>query len=232
MSTVTKAQVIRIINHGDDVKRYDFRVDKLDTFEAGQFLQLTLDDFNGSGNWPESRAFSIASSFNNENVITIIIKKVGTYTDRIFNELKKGGFCTLKYAYGDFLLPMFDDEARIHCIAGGTGISPFLSFFKQRKIEQNTNNMYLYYSVKKNENFAALDEVENCLKNSNINLYCTQEIIEGIKNSRIDFQDILFNIENIEKDYFYICGSNELINNYKILLQNQGALNIITEDWS
>lgn len=232
MATIAKAQVINISNHGEDVKRFDFRVDKLNDFEAGQFLQLTLEDFNGSGNWPESRTFSIASYINKDNKITLIIKKVGVYTTKIFNELKIGSFCTLKYAYGDFLLPMFDEDARVHCIAGGTGIAPFISFFHQRHYERNTENMYLYYSVRENHNFVALDEIKECLPKDNIYLYCSQEKVKDLKNSRIDFQDIKKNIQNIEEDYFYICGSNELIKNYTTLLRNYGVINIITEDWS
>lgn len=232
MSTVANAQVIKIANHGNDVKRFDFKVDKLDSFEAGQFLQLTLENFNGSGNWPESRTFSIASYINDEDIITLIIKKVGLYTERIFNELELGSFCTLKYAYGDFMLPMFDDDARVHCIAGGTGVAPFISFIKQRKFEGNANNMYLYYSVRNYENFVALSEIHECLNKKNVNLYCSQEKIEGIKNSRIEFQDIKNNIQNIKEDYFYICGSKELVEYYTFSLKEEGALNIITEDWS
>lgn len=232
MAEVAKAVVMSVNQHGDDIRKYILKVDELNSFEAGQFLQLTLDDFNGSGNWPESRAFSIASYMNDENTITLVIKKVGFYTNRIFSELQVGSCCTIKYPYGEFMLPMFDDQTPIHCIAGGTGISPFLSFMGQLQSQNNTDRMFLHYSSRKECDFVNLDLILNSLSSSNIRLYCTKEQPKQMTHRRITIEDILSNVSNIEEEYFYICGSTELINSMNVELLKAGAKNIVFEEWT
>jgi ferredoxin-NADP reductase len=208
------------------------QVDELNLFEAGQFLHLTLDNCNGSSNWPESRAFSIASYMNDDNTLTLVIKKVGTYTSRIFSELKAGSYCTIKYPYGKFLLPIFDDQAPIHCIAGGTGISPFLSFMGQLKSQNNTNRMFLHYASRNECDFVNLDIIFNALPPSNVRLYCTKEESEQMINRRVTIEDVISNVKNIEKEYFYICASTELIKSMNNELLKIGAKNIVYEEWT
>ena len=157
MAVVTNAEILSVIEHGEDVREFILKPKIYRRFEAGTFLQLTLEDVNASEIWPDSRTFSIASCHNKDKTIRLIIKKVGEYTGKLFNELKEGSECTIKYSFGDFLLPVFDKENPIVCVAGGTGIAPFLSFLGQLKNENNLNRMYLLYSVKKFENFIDIE---------------------------------------------------------------------------
>jgi ferredoxin-NADP reductase len=232
MAEVAKARVISVDQHGDNIRKYILKVDELNSFEAGQFLQLTLDDFNGSGNWPESRAFSIASYLNDDNTLTLVIKKVGPYTGRIFSELRLDSYCTIKYPYGEFMLPMFDDQTPIHCIAGGTGISPFLSFIGQLQLQNNTNRMFLHYSSKQECDFVNLDLIFVSLPSSNVRLYCTKEESKQMTHRRVTIEDVIANVKDIEKEYFYLCGSIELITFMGKELMKIGAKNIIFEEWT
>jgi ferredoxin-NADP reductase len=232
MSIITNATVQSIESYGSNVKRYTLKVNELGTYESGQFLQLTLEYFNGSGNWPESRAFSIANFRNSQNEIELIIKKSGFYTQRIFNELKEGVSCTIKYAYGDFLLPLFDPEARIHAIAGGTGVAPFLSFVQQLHAESSTDNFHLYYTVSFANEFVKLKMLESLLPKANLHLFCTRENINYALNKRVEISDVLHNLEHIKKDYFYLCGSNSLVETFKKGLTQLDANNIFFEDWN
>ena len=149
MSTISKAKVLSIREYGSDVREYIFQLEKNHYFEAGSFLLLTLEKKEDYSRWPsESRNFSIASQYNEEGTLKLIIRKVGYYTGRIFDELKVGSECVVKYAFGDFLLPFFDKSAKICCIAGGTGIAPILGFCEQLKKEKRENNLHVYYSFK------------------------------------------------------------------------------------
>ena len=58
-----RCQVQQITAHGDHVYTVDLTPERpVPRFRPGQFLHLTLDDYDPSGFWPESRVFSIASS--------------------------------------------------------------------------------------------------------------------------------------------------------------------------
>jgi len=58
-----RCRIQKITDHGDHVYTADLSPERpLPRFKPGQFLHLTLDDYDPSGFWPESRVFSIASS--------------------------------------------------------------------------------------------------------------------------------------------------------------------------
>ena len=107
MGTISKATVLSIKEHGKEIREYSLKLEKNHYFEPGSFLQLALEEKEDYTRWPDSRNFSIASAFNEQGKVKLIIRKVGEYTTRIFTELTVGGHCTVKYAFGDFLLPFF-----------------------------------------------------------------------------------------------------------------------------
>ena len=61
MAVVTQTEVISIIEHTTEIREYILKPYKYRRFEAGMFLQLTLEEVNSSDYWPESRTFSLAS---------------------------------------------------------------------------------------------------------------------------------------------------------------------------
>lgn len=230
MSTVSRAEVLQVISYNDEVREYILFIDDYVNFEAGQFLQLTLENVTASANWPDSRTFSIASYLNDEKTIRIVIKKAGEYTSKIFEELEVGKSCYIKYAYGDFLLPFFDDETPIHCIAGGTGVAPFLSFMEYLEKEGNIERLFLYYSVRKKHEFVNYSNIKATL-NSNSFFYCTRGEAEWAENRHIEINDILNNVKDIADEHFYICGSKAFILTFKEALEEKGALNIYLDEW-
>ena len=96
-------------------------------FKPGQFLHLTVDDYDPSGFWPESRVFSIASSPRNRSRIRICYSVKGHYTTKMEHTLKVGGEAWIKMPYGEFVI---DETSDAVLIAGGTGISAFTAFLE------------------------------------------------------------------------------------------------------
>lgn len=231
MSVVSKAKVIQIISYSDEVREFILELEENESFEAGQFLQLTLEEVTASQLWPESRTFSLASYTNSKNTIRHIIKKEGEYTNRIFNELKVGSICYVKYAYGNFLLPVFDFEESIHCIAGGTGVAPFISFVEFLEKEGGIERLYLHYSARLNKEFVNLENLTQKILKDNLNLYCTREVSDFAINGHIKIENILANVKKIKDEHFYICGSQDFIAFFKKQLAEKGAENIYTEEW-
>ena len=57
-----RCTVERIIDHGGRVYSLDLTPSSpVPSFRPGQFLHLTVDEYDPSGFWPESRVFSVAS---------------------------------------------------------------------------------------------------------------------------------------------------------------------------
>lgn len=228
MAIITKAVVEKVVNISDDIKEYILKPEKLIAYEPGQFLQLSLDIVNASDYWAESRTFSIASY--GKDYLRLIIKKVGQYTTRIFDELSSGSVVAIKYAYGDFLLP-FDYDDGIVCIAGGTGISPILSFIDKLEEDGDIDKIKLFYSAKTKSSLIDYERLCNILEKENLNFYLTRENtnIENINVGRIDIEEISRNFS--KNSYFYICGSNDFISHFKSNLGKLGYKNIILDEW-
>lgn len=231
MPIVSKATVIGVKKINDEIREYLLKPDKYINFEAGQFLQLTLDLVSASDFWPESRTFSIASYRSIDKSIRLIIKKVGPYTTRIFDALEIGYECTIKYAYGDFTLPLFDEINPIVCIAGGTGIAPFLAFLDACEERGQLDRLTLFYSVRKKADVFDYIKLKQLLGPKNLNLYTSREFNEDTISRRIDVEDIIGNRTDLNSHHFYICGSKEFTYFFKQQLVDRGIQKIYIDEW-
>lgn len=143
-----RCTVRKIEDHGDHVYTLDLIPERpLPRFKPGQFLHLTLDNYDPSGFWPESRVFSIASSPNSRNILKISYSVRGRYTGRMENELHEGMSVWVKLPYGDFVI---QDTNNIVLLAGGTGITAFIAYIGGLNNELN-GNVFLAYGVRKRE---------------------------------------------------------------------------------
>ncbi len=226
---ISKAKVLDIKEHGAEIKEYTLKLEKNYYFEAGAFLLLTLEQKDDYTRWPDSRNFSIASAYNNEGLIRLIIRKVGYYTNRIFNELTIGSECMIKYAYGDFLLPFFDKTAPVYCIAGGTGIAPILGFAEQLKQQSDSSKLHVFYSFKNKEEQPGMEVLKQIVPESQLHLFCTRENIEGTLNRRINTSDL--SEADFEKGHFYICGNEAFTKEFVNYLKTKNAINVYTDEW-
>ncbi|MBK9139509.1 MAG: FAD-dependent oxidoreductase [Verrucomicrobia bacterium] len=130
MSTPRKLRcaVASVTDHGGRVYTVDLVPESpVPAFRPGQFLHLTVDDYDPAGFWPESRVFSIASSPRDRRRLRICYSVKGRYTARMEQSLRPGSEVWVKLPYGDFVI---DPTADAVLIAGGTGISAFTAFIE------------------------------------------------------------------------------------------------------
>lgn len=233
MSTISKATVISIEGHGSDIREYALMLDKNHYFEAGSFLLLTLEQKTDYSRWPsESRCFSIASQHNEQGIIRLIIRKVGCYTSRIFEELAVGATCTVKYAFGDFLLPFFDPQPTICCIAAGTGVAPILGFCEQLKREKRNQKLHVFYSFKNETEYIGKNILEESVPDVQLHLFSTRENMHKTLNRRIKPEDITSAMgKDLENTHYYICGNEEFTRTFRQALAAKACENIYTDEW-
>lgn len=231
MSTISKAIVLSIKEYGNEVREYSLQLEKNHYFDAGTFLLLTLEKKSDYTRWPESRNFSIASAYNNDGIVKLIIRKVGVYTTRIFNELHVGSECVVKYAFGDFLLPFFDKKAAICCVAAGTGIAPILSFCEQLKQSNMQSRLHVFYSFKNESEMLGADLLKSVVPAEQLHLFCTRQEMGGIPNRRMIWNDIQGIDFSYKTDHFYICGGEEFTDKFSTYLEKVGVENVYTDEW-
>jgi len=200
-----KAKVEEIINPLPDIYTVTFSSGKKFVYNPGQFLHLALDDYDGVGQWPESRCFSMQSNPNEETLrITFAVK--GNYTERMAHELHENKNLWIKLPYGE-LFAQQHSEVNTVFIAGGTGITPFLSLFTHESFKEY-NNPRIYLGFRSKEYNIYNEELSRSC-NSHKLIKCFYENNDGI----MDIQSIL--IENgIDSDYF-ISGPPIMIKSFK-----------------
>ena len=189
-------------------------------YQPGQFLHIAIDtDYDGSSQWPESRCFSMQSNPNEETIkITYSVK--GQFTQQMKQNLKIGSEVWLKLPYGD-LFTQPHNKTNTVFIAGGTGITPFLSLFTHQSFNDYINpHIYLGFRSKEYNIYEKeLTTLKLCYKK------IFYEDIDGLINI-----DHIFKENEINSNYF-ISGPPLMIKHFKKVLNFKGINFVLTDDW-
>ena len=124
---------------------------------AGQFLFVK---FEGEKELDESHPFTISSA-PSDDVLRLTIKASGDFTRHLFSNLKAGTSAIVEGAYGMFNYKT-GGEKQIW-VAGGIGVTPFLSFLRDLK-DDLTHHVDFYYTVRHKEESVFVDEIESIVK--------------------------------------------------------------------
>jgi predicted ferric reductase len=169
---------------------------------AGQFLFV---HFPQDRLLNESHPFTISSA-PHEDVLRVTIKASGDFTRYLFKNLKPEMGAVVEGAYG-----MFDYKtggARQIWIAGGIGVTPFLSFVRDMD-GQLAHDVDFYYTVRHPEEAIFVDELEAAaLKNQRLKVHIRYSAREG----SLTIDHILSHVSGDVKQYHvYMCGPLPMI---------------------
>ena len=106
-------------------------------------------------------------------------------------------------------------------IAGGAGITPFISIFRDLYKNNQLRGNGLIYTNKTSEDVIMEDELHKMLKNDFVKLF-TRENVVGYIGRRIDRNYLIENIADFGQN-FYVCGPDEFVKNITGLLLELGA---------
>lgn len=232
-----KALVENIESFGNGVFRVRFEVPKkYCRFKPGQFLHLTLDEYDpSSGYWPESRVFSIASPPKIDN-LEIIYSVKGVYTKRMSKELAVGRELWLKFPYGDFIIDsILEQKTGFYpvLIAGGTGIAPFIPYLHQFQEQSDSRKIALFYAVR-DYSFLMYEKLLSDLQDKvDISVFVEKNCPECYNSGLLDISKISALAESDKNCLFFLSGPPAMISAVKLQLsaKNVPAERIITDDW-
>jgi len=192
---------------------------------AGQFLFVR---FPNSGTLDESHPFTISSA-PHEDVLRVTIKASGDFTRSLFTDLKPGMDAVVEGAYG-----MFDYKTggqKQIWIAGGIGLTPFLSFIRDMDgdLKQDVD---FYYSVRHKDEALFLDEIETAAKkNPRLKTHVRFSVVDG----SLGIEEIVRNASGALSGYhIYMCGPLPMIQAFekKFLESGVPAKNIHFEEFN
>lgn len=238
-----RCRVKEIINHGDHVYSVDLKPERVvPKFRPGQFLHLALDDYDPSGFWPESRVFSIASSPAERDRLFISYSVKGRFTARMENELSIGKSVWVKLPYGNFVVNGASD---VVLIAGGTGITPFISFLNNL-MPDFPHQICLVYGARRRKLLIYLDQIykiQNEIPQLKVYTF-VEDLSENLKgDSNIYYfpeilgiisLDFLWDEIRIPKETtYYLSGPPGMLKNLSAQLMQRGIQreNICIDSW-
>jgi predicted ferric reductase len=192
-----KVETVRHPNNSSTEVTLRARKEAIKKHRAGQFLFV---HFPRDKTLNESHPFTISSA-PSEDVLRLTIKASGNFTRDLFTKLKEGTDAIIEGAYGMFNYKTGGPKQI--WIAGGIGLTPFLSFI--RDMDGNlAHDVDLYYTVRHPEEAIFVDELQAAAaKNPRLNVHIRYSAKEG----SLTIEDIVKNAGGDVKDHHvYICG--------------------------
>ena len=164
------ASVRKMERHTPDVASLWLESERrLPRFLPGQFIHLSLEEYDPSAHWPESRVFSVAGHDADRRGLRLTISRQGRYTSRILDEVGEGSRLACKGPYGEFVVGGHGApgaDGRIALIAGGTGITPFSAFMEQALADGRlpAGEIRLFYGARSPALLIYRDLAERCVR--------------------------------------------------------------------
>jgi ferredoxin-NADP reductase len=131
-------------------------------FKAGQYMNVTLIDPPETDEEGNTRSFSIASApFESDLVVTTRLRD--TAFKRVFRKLSLKSEVRISGPFGSFTLHTDVSRPAVFLV-GGIGITPFRSMILQAAKDKLAQKLYLFYSNRRPEDAAFLDELQSAEK--------------------------------------------------------------------
>ncbi|MFT5872177.1 MAG: putative ferric reductase [Clostridium sp.] len=206
--TKTKEYIISdIIKECDNIITLKFKPKnhKLFNYKPGQFLYVKL--YNNEIPKDE-HPFTISSSPTEKDYVSVTVKQLGDFT----NNIVKAGVGDKAYidgSFGNFTHLNLPKDKKLCFIAGGIGITPFLSMLRYLNIEEKYRDVILLWGVHDSSELICKEELDliACnMKNLTIipvlssekNYNGEQGYVDGTRVKRLLNNDL-------ERDFF-LCG--------------------------
>lgn len=141
-------------------------------FKPGQAIDLILDDSCATDRQNARHAFSIVSA-PFENCVTVATRMRDSWFKQTINSLEVDSSVQIEGPFGS--LTLHNNRARPAVfVAGGIGVTPFMSMLRQAAHDQLLQNLVLLYLNRRPEDAAFLEELQQLeIQNSRFRLVAT-----------------------------------------------------------
>lgn len=197
-------------------------------FEAGQSMNVSLIDPPETDAKGNARTFSIVSA-PHETELVIATRMRDTAYKRVLKTMPAGGRVGLRGPAGKFTLDGADTRPVVF-LAGGIGITPFVSMLRHAAHSRLARELWLFYSNRRPEDAAFLDELA-ALPKRNVRCRFVGTMVEMDKSSRpwsgetgfIDRAMLERHLKDLAGKVYYIAGPPGLVEAMQKMLLGAGV---------
>ena len=191
---------------------FSFEVSEPFEFCAGQYIFLTLEDLIQPDERGPRRHFSVASSPNEMPIVRIATRIRDTGFKQTLNTSSLDTQVDVSKPYGELVLPD-DPNVELIFVAGGIGITPFMSMMRYITERNESRKITLFYSNKNVETTAYFDEIQGIAQqNPNIHpiFTMTQDETWTGEKGRLDSAKFQNHVRNLTNPIFYVVGPENM----------------------
>ena len=216
-------RIEKVTERGEDCKSFTLVPDEekgttsLAYFGAGKYLTV----FETIEGMPITRAYSISSSpkesLEGKYELTIKLVEGGLMSKYIFDTWKKGKSVEVSAPAGNFEYQELRDAKKVICLAGGSGITPFVSMAKAIRDGDEDFEMTLLYGSRNYENILFRKELDaiakECDKVKVVHVLSDEaEVKKGTEKGFITADLIKKYAPENEEYSIFICGPQQMYN--------------------
>jgi Predicted ferric reductase len=185
-------------------------------YRAGQFLFIR---FKGDKMLAEPHPFTISSS-PGERDLRLTIGSAGDFTSYLYENLQTGATAIVEGGYGALDYRQGGDEQI--WIAGGIGVTPFISWIRDMPGQQASDRRIdFYYSARTREEALFVDEilaVESRSGRFRAHIFYTS--LEG----RFTVEDVLRTTTGkLTRKHVYMCGPETMLAAFRVEFRKRGV---------
>lgn len=209
-------KVIDIINENEDTKTFvlapntEKGTTHLAYFKPGQYVSVKI----RIGKCIYKRPYTISSSpkmaLENKYMITIKKVKKGIISNYFFNEVEIGNTFTVSGPCGNFTYERLRDAKNVIAIAGGSGITPFISMAEAINDGIINCNLTIIYGVKREEDIIFKERLSKLTKNHRIKIVCVLSEEENKKYETGLISDRIIDKYMTNETSVFVCGPIDL----------------------
>lgn len=195
------------------------------TFVPGQWARFTLENPPETDAEGNARPFSLASA-PHENQLMIVTRMRDTAFKRVLKGMPIGASVRMQGPFGTLTLPPVGPEPVVF-LTGGIGITPFLSMIKDATITHSAQKMVLFYSNRRPENTAFLQELQGMeKKNPHFTLVGTMTQMENStqpwsgERGYITEEMLRKFVPNIAAAQYFIAGPPAMVETLAAMLRH------------
>ena len=203
---INSYEVTAVREEAKDIWTLEFSGKKLD-FLPGQFMFVQL---LRNGKLSSAHPFTISNSPTREK-LSITPKKLGDFTLSV-KDTRVGDKAFIDAPYGVFSFLNYRHEELVF-IAGGIGITPFISMLRYIRDEMSEQKVTLFWS-NRNENYLCfrdeLEELESELDNFRLIIIMTDQPDWEGEKGHLNGAMIQGHLESLDNKEFFVCGPPDM----------------------